>query len=35
VVIEPERINIEKEKVKVLLEWPVPKSVKDVKSPWG
>jgi len=32
VVIEPDGIKIEKEKVKVVLEWPVPKSVKDIQK---
>jgi len=30
VVIGPEDINMEKEKVKDILEWPTPKCVKDV-----
>ena len=29
-VIEPEGIKMEKEKVKGVLEWPTPKCVKDV-----
>ena len=32
VVIKPERIKIEEEKVKVMLEWPMPKSVKNVQK---
>ena len=32
VVIGPERINIEEEKVKGVLEWPTPKCVKDVQK---
>ena len=32
VVIEPERIKIEKEKVKRVLEWPILKCVKDVQK---
>ena len=30
VVIEEDRVRIEKEKVQKVIEWPVPKSVKDV-----
>jgi len=30
VVIRPEEIKMEEEKVKAMLDWPVPKSVKDV-----
>jgi len=30
VVIEPDRIKIEKEKVKVVLNWPVSKLVKKI-----
>jgi len=30
VVIEPERIKIEKEKVKGVLNWSTPKEVKDI-----
>ena len=32
VVIEPEGIKMEKEKVKGVLEWPIPKGVKDVQK---
>jgi len=32
VVIRPERIKIEKEKVKTVLDWLVPKSVKDIQK---
>ena len=32
VVIGPEGIKMEKEKVKGVLEWPIPKSVKDVQK---
>jgi len=32
VVIEPEGMQIEKEKVKGILEWPTPKCVKDVQK---
>ena len=32
VVIEPEGMQIEKEKVKEILEWPTPKCVKDVQK---
>ena len=32
VVIEPEEIRMEKEKVKGVLEWPMPKYVKDVQK---
>jgi len=32
VVIRPERIKMEKEKVKRVLEWPTPKCVKDVQK---
>ena len=32
VVIGPERIKIEKEKVKGVLEWPTPKCVKDIQK---
>ena len=31
-VIGPEGIRIEEEKVKVVLDWPVPKSVKDIQK---
>jgi len=31
-VLEPERIKIEEAKVKVVLDWPVPKSVKDIQK---
>jgi len=31
-VIGPERIKIEKEKVKGVLDWPTPKGVKDVQK---
>jgi len=30
VVIRPEEIKMEEEKVKAMLDWPVPKSVKDI-----
>jgi len=30
VVIEPERIKIEEDKTKGVLDWPTPKFVKDV-----
>ena len=32
VVIRPEGIKMEKEKVKEVLEWPIPKCVKDVQK---
>ena len=32
VVIGPERIKMEKEKVKGVLEWPTPKCVKDIQK---
>ena len=32
VVIRPERIKIEEEKVKGILDWPTPKYVKDVEK---
>ena len=32
VVIEPKGIKMEEEKVKRVLEWPTPKSVKDVRK---
>jgi len=32
VVIGPERIKIEKEKVKGILDWPIPKCIKDVQK---
>jgi len=32
VVIEPDRIKIEEEKVKGVLDWPTPKCVKDVQK---
>jgi len=32
VVIELEGIKMEEEKVKVVLNWPVPKSVKDIQK---
>jgi len=32
VVIEPEGIKIEKEKVKGVLEWPTPKCIKDIQK---
>ena len=32
VVIGPEGIKMEKEKVKGVLEWPIPKCVKDVQK---
>ena len=32
VVIEPEGIKMEEEKVKGVLEWPIPKYVKDVQK---
>ena len=32
VVIEPERIKMEKEKVKRVLEWLIPKCVKDIQK---
>ena len=31
-VIGPKRIKMEKEKVKGVLEWPIPKCVKDVQK---
>ena len=31
-VIRPEGIRMEEEKVKVVLDWPVPKSVKDIQK---
>ena len=31
-VIGPDRIKIEEEKVKAVLDWPVPKSVKEVQK---
>ena len=30
VIIEEDRVRMEKEKVQRVIEWPVPKSVKDV-----
>jgi len=35
VVIGPERIKMEEEKVKAVLNWPVPKSVKNVQEFFG
>ena len=32
VVIEPERIKMEEEKVKGVLNWPTPKKVKDIQK---
>ena len=32
VIIEPEGIKMEKEKVKGVLEWPTPKCVKDIQK---
>jgi len=32
VVIGPERIKMEKEKVKGVLEWPMPKCIKDIQK---
>ena len=32
VVIGPDRVNIEKKKVQRVVDWPVPKSVKDVQK---
>ena len=32
VVLGPEGIKMEETKVKVVLDWPVPKSVKDIKK---
>jgi len=32
VVIGPERIKMEKEKIEAVLDWPVPKLVKDVQK---
>jgi len=32
VVIGPERIKIEEEKVKGVLDWPIPKEVKDIQK---
>ena len=32
VVIEKEGIKMEKEKIKVVVNWPVPKSVKEVQK---
>ena len=32
VAIGPDGIKIEEEKVKAVLDWPVPKSVKDVQK---
>ena len=34
VAIGPDGIKIEEEKVKAVLDWPVPKSVKDVQKFW-
>ena len=31
-MLEPERIKIEEAKVKVVLDWSVPKSVKDIQK---
>jgi len=31
-VIGPERIKMEKEKIEAVLDWPVPKLVKDVQK---
>jgi len=32
VIIRLKRVKIEKKKMKVVLDWPVPKSVKDVQK---
>ena len=32
VIIEPEEIKIEEEKIKGILDWPTPKSVKDMQK---
>ena len=32
VVIGPERIKMEEEKVKEVMEWPTPKCVKDIQK---
>jgi len=32
VVIGPERIKMEEEKVKGILDWPTPKCIKDVQK---
>ena len=32
VVIEPERIKMEEEKVKGILNWPIPKCVKNIQK---
>jgi len=32
VVIEEDRVRMEKEKVQGVIEWPVPKSVKDMQK---
>jgi len=32
VIIEPDRIKIEKEKVQEVVDWLVPRSVKDVQK---
>jgi len=32
VIMEPDRITMKKEKVKVVLEWPTSKDVKDVQK---
>jgi len=35
VVIEEDRVRIEKKKVQRVIEWPVPKSLKDVQKFFG
>jgi len=35
VIIGEDRVRMEKEKVQEVVEWPVPKSVKDVQKFWG
>ena len=35
VIIGEDGVKMEKEKVQEVVEWPVPKSVKDMQSLWG
>jgi len=35
VIIGEDRVRMEKEKVQEVIEWPVPKSMKDVQKFWG
>jgi len=32
VVVELDRVNMEKEKVQGVVEWPIPRSVKDIQK---